>query len=410
MQINNNLNKLRDEMINALLLAEYSSFTIKRFKEVFKKIGHDVQSKNCATYEDVFWKHYGGKSKSVERGGRWVLGAIEYFDISGQLPGGVRRSKIGKITKFDLLSEEFKSILSYYKKAEVKRGIKASTINVCFYGGISFFSALQLKGITEPSQITAKSVIDVLTDSNGKPCKSGSYRKNLISLFHACIDFLPGGVCDRIINYLPEIPCVRKNIQYLAEEEILKVKDALLGEQPSLTKRDRAIGLLAMYTGLRSGDIAGLLLENIDWINDTISITQQKTSKPLTLPLSATVGNTLYDYIHGERPAVSIQEVFVTLRPPFRRIVSGDCYNIATVIMKQAGIRTKNGDTRGFHLFRHHLATEMLAHDVPVTVISEILGHSSPNSTQAYLSADFIHLKACSLSIEQFPIREGVLR
>lgn len=410
MQINNNLNKLRDEMLNAHLLAGYSSHTIKRFKEVFKRIDRDVQSGNCASYEDVFWKHYGDKSKAVERGGRWVLGAIEYFDASGKLPGGVRRSKIGKVTKFDLLSEEFKSLLNYYKKTEAKRGIKASTINVCFYGGVSFFTALQSGGITEPSQITAKSVIDVLTDADGKPCKSGSYRKNLLSLFHACRDFLPSGVCDRIIGFLPEIPCVRKNIQYLTEEEILKVKDTLFDEQPNLTKRDRTIGLLAMYTGLRSCDIAGLLLEDIDWIHDTISITQQKTGKPLTLPLSATVGNTLYDYIHDERPAVSIHEVFVTLRSPFRRIVSGDCCNIATVIMKQAGIRTNKGDRRGLHLFRHHLATGMLAHEVPATIISEVLGHASPNSIQAYLSADFTHLKACSLSIEQFPLREGVLR
>ena len=397
-------------MLNAHLLAGYSSHTIKRFKEVFKRIDRDVQSGNCASYEDVFWKHYGDKSKAVERGGRWVLGAIEYFDASGKLPGGVRRSKIGKVTKFDLLSEEFKSLLNYYKKTEAKRGIKASTINVCFYGGVSFFTALQSGGITEPSQITAKSVIDVLTDADGKPCKSGSYRKNLLSLFHACRDFLPSGVCDRIIGFLPEIPCVRKNIQYLTEEEILKVKDTLFDEQPNLTKRDRTIGLLAMYTGLRSCDIAGLLLEDIDWIHDTISITQQKTGKPLTLPLSATVGNTLYDYIHDERPAVSIHEVFVTLRSPFRRIVSGDCCNIATVIMKQAGIRTNKGDRRGLHLFRHHLATGMLAHEVPATIISEVLGHASPNSIQAYLSADFTHLKACSLSIEQFPLREGVLR
>jgi len=100
----------------------------------------------------------------------------------------------------------------------------------------------------------------------------------------------------------------------------------------------------------------------------------------------------------------------VTLRPPFRRIVSGDCCNIATVIMKQAGIRTNKGDRRGLHLFRHHLATEMLAHEVPTTIISEVLGHASPSSTQAYLSADFTHLKACSLGIEQFPIQQGVLR
>jgi len=50
----------------------------------------------------------------------------------------------------------------------------------------------------------------------------------------------------------------------------------------------------------------------------------------------------------------------------------------------------------------------MLSHDVAIPVISAILGHSSPQSTQAYLSADFIHLERCALSIADFPVKKGV--
>ena len=78
--------------------------------------------------------------------------------------------------------------------------------------------------------------------------------------------------------------------------------------------------------------------------------------------------------------------------------------------MEKCGIRQEPGDRKGLHLLRHHLATELLANDVPIPTISRILGHSSPDSTQTYLRADFIHLKECSLSIQDFPIQLEVLR
>lgn len=64
----------------------------------------------------------------------------------------------------------------------------------------------------------------------------------------------------------------------------------------------------------------------------------------------------------------------------------------------------------GLHIFRHHLATDLLAKEVPLPVISKILGHASPISTETYLSADFAHLKECALSIESFAIGLEVLK
>jgi len=42
-------------------------------------------------------------------------------------------------------------------------------------------------------------------------------------------------------------------------------------------------------------------------------------------------------------------------------------------------------------------------------VISQILGHDSPDSLETYLSADFVHLKECAISIGRFPMGKGVL-
>ena len=82
--------------------------------------------------------------------------------------------------------------------------------------------------------------------------------------------------------------------------------------------------------------------------------------------------------------------------------------NVAIRIMKAAGIRLSKGDRKGFHIFRHHLATALLGNGVPQPVISRTLGHTSPDSLEAYLSADFLHLKECSINIERFPVSKEV--
>jgi integrase len=76
--------------------------------------------------------------------------------------------------------------------------------------------------------------------------------------------------------------------------------------------------------------------------------------------------------------------------------------------MKAAGIRQFKGDRKGFHIFRHRLATALLGNGVPQPVISRTLGHTSPDSLEAYLSVDFLHLKECSINIEHFPVSGAV--
>lgn len=78
--------------------------------------------------------------------------------------------------------------------------------------------------------------------------------------------------------------------------------------------------------------------------------------------------------------------------------------------MNKAGIRNSPDDRRGLHLFRHYVATSLLENGVEQPVISSTLGHQSPESLNSYLSADFVHLKECALSIDLFPIRKEVFQ
>ncbi|MDV2887487.1 tyrosine-type recombinase/integrase, partial [Alkalihalophilus pseudofirmus] len=110
---------------------------------------------------------------------------------------------------------------------------------------------------------------------------------------------------------LPVLKEHRKNIQYLSDGELEKIKKVILDMSVDISFRTRAIGTLLVYTGLRSVDIAYLKLEDIDWENDTIKIIQSKTSNSLELPMEAMIGNALYSYIINERPKSEQPFVFL---------------------------------------------------------------------------------------------------
>ena len=256
-------------------------------------------------------------------------------------------------------------------------------------------------------KITEEAVLSIFMSPDETQLRSCSYKKNITAVLKACIPYHPEA-CHRILAFLPALRETRKNIQYLTSEEIKKVKEALANAENPLTLRDKAIGMLALYTGLRGCDIAGMTLDSIDWDRDLIYIRQQKTRFPLELPLTAVVGNAIYDYLTSERPRTESRYLFVSQNKPYDRLKSKSIGNVAVRIMKVAGIRQSKGDRKGFHIFRHHLATALLGNGVPQPVISRTLGHTSPDSLEAYLSADFPHLKECSINIERFPVPEEV--
>ncbi|MDR2571597.1 MAG: tyrosine-type recombinase/integrase [Oscillospiraceae bacterium] len=206
------------------------------------------------------------------------------------------------------------------------------------------------------------------------------------------------------------MPAFRKqtrNVQYLTIEEVAKIKSALADDGLELSLRDKAIITVVLYTGLRSSDIAGLMMDAIDWKNDLIHIHQQKTDTPLTLPLSTLVGNAIYNYIELERPKCDCKQIFLMLYSS-RQINTGSLTVIARRFMKTIGIRQNPGDRQGLHLFRHHLATALLGNGVTRPVITSITGHNNPNSLDTYLSADITHLKECAIGIEDIVLSAEV--
>lgn len=213
-----------------------------------------------------------------------------------------------------------------------------------------------------------------------------------------------------IYAYLPPIRPKRNNIQYLTPEEVKSIHNLINNKDSVLSLRDKAIAKLLFFTGIRAGDIAEMRLYSIDWNLDEIKIIQQKTENILILPLTAVIGNAIYDYIINERPKSSDNHLFLSEVYPYYPFTAKAVWHQVEKIFKAASIRQEKGDRRGSYLFRYNVATSFLGKGVPRPVISKTLGHVSPASLDSYLHADFVHLKDCALSLKVFPISEEVFR
>ena len=180
-------------------------------------------------------------------------------------------------------------------------------------------------------------------------------------------------------------------------DEINKVLEIIDRSSPK-GKRDFAMVSIAAELGVRSKDICGLKLTDIDWELCSISFVQSKTGKPNTLPLSEKIGAAIIDYLRV-RPQTDSQYLFVNLNPPYGRIKS---FNSSfEKYVARSGVKVQPEAHHGLHSLRATLATKLLSVDVSPDVIFSFLGHTDRNSLSHYLRLDVENLCECALSFEE---------
>jgi site-specific recombinase XerD len=159
-------------------------------------------------------------------------------------------------------------------------------------------------------------------------------------------------------------------------------------------RRDYAILLLLARLGLRSGEVAFLELEDIDWKAGSLSV-HGKSGRRSQLPLPKDVGDAIAAYLCHGRPYSSTRRVFLRAKAPLRGFLT-QCA-VGTIVrhaLERAGI---DAPTRGAHQFRHGLATEMLRQGASLGEIGELLGHRHPDTTRIYTKVDLNALRTLAL-------------
>lgn len=164
-------------------------------------------------------------------------------------------------------------------------------------------------------------------------------------------------------------------------------------------KRDYAMMLLACRLGLRASDICGLTFKSLFWSQNLIVLIQEKTKKRIELPLLTKVGNAIIDYLKYGRPESELPYVFLHANHGYRRLQEPTLHSIVCYYMRLAGIANINDKKHGPHALRHSLAGILLEKKTPLPVISEVLGHTSTESTKTYIRIDMSSLRQCALEV-----------
>jgi site-specific recombinase XerD len=169
----------------------------------------------------------------------------------------------------------------------------------------------------------------------------------------------------------------------LTNEEVGQLIGAL-GQSGRSMRRADAIVRCALDLGLRSGEIARIGLDDINWRAGTITLRQTKGRREDVLPLPVATGKSIAAYLQHERPKTSNRAVFVRHVAPRDVPVGPD---LVRKTIRQAFARAGLPYTRS-HLLRHTMANRLLAGGSSLKEVADVLRHRSLNTTMIYAKLD----------------------
>jgi site-specific recombinase XerD len=152
---------------------------------------------------------------------------------------------------------------------------------------------------------------------------------------------------------------------------------ALEGEGP-IPLRNRALVELVYSAGLRSAEVVGLDLADVDFEQELVHVRHGKGGKERVVPLGEEAAHWVSRYLHEARPALAAganDALFISVRG--RRLDTSTLRRVAPHP----------------HRLRHAFATHLLEGGADLRTIQELLGHSSLSTTQIYSHVDARRLR-----------------
>lgn len=181
---------------------------------------------------------------------------------------------------------------------------------------------------------------------------------------------------------------------YLSAAQVRTVLDGC-DRATALGRRDYAVLMLLAKLGMRAGEVATLVLDDIDWRSGEMLI-RAKGRQRARMPIPPDVGAAIVAYLRDGRPSSSCRRLFLRTTAPNVGFASASAVTmIAKTAVERAGIR--GYAHQGAHLFRHSLATELLRSGATLSEIGQLLRHESHDTTRIYAKVDVEALRTLSL-------------
>lgn len=181
-------------------------------------------------------------------------------------------------------------------------------------------------------------------------------------------------------------------------EEISAVESSFDLSTPSGIRNNAIILLMSRY-GIRSCDVAALTFDDIDFDNDHLRFTQQKTGDPWEGELLPEIKEALQNYIENVRWNIAgCLNIFMSLYPPYAPL---DYRSINTMVCDQfryAGISIA-GRRHGSRIFRSSVASNMINDGISTEIVRKLLGHGTKYALSHYARIDIESMRLCPLPV-----------
>jgi site-specific recombinase XerD len=165
-----------------------------------------------------------------------------------------------------------------------------------------------------------------------------------------------------------------KIVNGLSSEEVRKLVDACRKGQSTHRRRDLAIVLLFLDTGIRVSELCGLTKDQ--WQQDQVRVFG-KGRKERILPLSPATSKALWDYMAKERGKSPNERIF--LNKHYRPMTRSGVQQLLDRRAEEASIRAIHP-----HMLRHTFALEWYRSGGPLSDLQPFLGHTKPTMSLRY--------------------------
>ncbi len=276
--------------------------------------------------------------------------------------------------------------------ARRERGYAEETVEGCCQVTDRFFAFLAegktaLRSVTIVDVDRAIAAMSARGDLSRRTIESFATRLKVFFRFAEDRRWCRPGIATAII--VPRI-YVNENLPArLKREDVVRLLATTEGDR-RVDKRDRAILLLLAVYGLRSGELRGLQLDDIDWERETLRVRRPKPGRTHVYPLSQGVGQAILRYLRDVRPVRSDRTLFLTVPPPWQPLSKRTLGDIVCGRLRVLGIVTGR---RGPHALRHAAAQHLLDEGMTMKVIGDFLGHRSVSSTTVYAKVNLNALR-----------------
>jgi site-specific recombinase XerD len=190
------------------------------------------------------------------------------------------------------------------------------------------------------------------------------------------------GIAHWRLATLPEAP---------TEVEIEQLLRSFDRPFPS-SRRAYAMVRCLVDLGLRSSEVVGLRLDDIDWQTGTVRLAKPKSRRTDVLPLPCETGQAISSYLVSERPQTANRAVVRHVAPFGEPIGTGVVQRSVREAYRRCGLP----HTR-VHILRHSVASRLLNAGTPLKEIADVLRHRSLDTTAIYTKVDTARLTAVAL-------------